>query len=106
MERIVWNDELAILAQNWINQCNFEHDDNINRNWNRDLTVGQNLGQFVNVEPEKVYKEVVKMWFDEYEYFPPSSISPYKRPQGDFQNTQSGGHKKIPKVYCKNFYFY
>ena len=75
MERIVWNDELAILAQNWINQCTFEHDDNINRNWNRDLTVGQNLGQFVNVEPEKVYKEVVKMWFDEYEYFPPSFIS-------------------------------
>ena len=84
MQKISWSNDLAILAQNWINQCTFSHDKNRNRNF-PNLKVGQNLGMIstsANVERENIFETIIKMWFDEYKYFPPSSISPY-RPTND-----------------------
>ena len=79
MQKISWSNDLAILAQNWINQCVFSHDKNQDRNFPK-LTVGQNLGMMStsNVDRENIFETSIKMWFEEYTYFPPNFISPYQ----------------------------
>ena len=48
MQKLSWNNDLAILIQNWLNQCPEDnayegmHDEYRNRNFPK-LTVGQNL---------------------------------------------------------------
>ena len=47
MQKLSWNNDLAILVQNWLNQCpdnnqGMIHDEYSNRNFPK-LTVGQNL---------------------------------------------------------------
>ena len=37
----VWNDELAVIAQRWADQCSFDHD--TNRQKTDGIWVGQNL---------------------------------------------------------------
>jgi len=41
MKKLVWNDELAVIAQRWADQCTFEHD--TNRQKTDGIWVGQNL---------------------------------------------------------------
>ena len=77
MQKISWSNDLAILAQNWINQCVFSHDKNKDRNL-PNLTVGQNLGMMPNVERENIFETTIKMWFEEYKDFPTNFISPYQ----------------------------
>ena len=93
MQKISWNDDLATLAQNWMNQCMFQHESNrINRSF-PDLSVGQNLGYFERNRPydiQSLFRKVIKMWFEEYKYFPPDFISPYQYPYKITQDIQTG----------------
>ena len=41
MKKLVWNEELAVIAQRWADQCIFEHD--TNREKTDGVWVGQNL---------------------------------------------------------------
>ena len=41
MRKLVWNDELAVIAQRWADQCTFEHDES--RHKADGTKAGQNL---------------------------------------------------------------
>jgi hypothetical protein len=103
MQKISWNNDLAILAQNWINQCVFSHDKNKDRNFPK-LKVGQNLGMFSTskVERENIFETIINLWFEEHKYFPPSSISPY-RPTNDpsdyFLKVSTDNNSFLPIIY-------
>ena len=103
MQKISWSNDLAILAQNWINQCVFSHDKNKDRNFPK-LKVGQNLGMIStsNVERENIFETIINLWFEEHKYFPPSSISPY-RPTNDpgdyFLKVLTDNNSFLPIIY-------
>lgn len=103
MQKISWNNDLAILAQNWINQCVFSHDKNKDRNFPK-LKVGQNLGMFSTskVERENIFETIINLWFEEHKYFPPSSISPYRptNETGDyFLKVSTDNNSFLPIIY-------
>ncbi|TRY61987.1 hypothetical protein TCAL_10710 [Tigriopus californicus] len=65
MLEMVWDDELAAIAQRWADQCNFSHDDN------RDVMrfrVGQNLYETTRSHDQRLemtINEGVMGWYDE-----------------------------------------
>ncbi|XP_063227592.1 venom allergen 5-like [Bacillus rossius redtenbacheri] len=66
MQEMVWDDELAAVAQNWADQCTLAHDGS--RNVAR-FKVGQNIASTwttrTNLEPAADFPRQVLAWFDE-----------------------------------------
>ncbi|XP_035222699.1 CRISP/Allergen/PR-1-like isoform X3 [Stegodyphus dumicola] len=82
MLQLVWDDELAAVAQKYAEQCKFEHDcSNCRRVQN--FGVGQNLAiQTTNspTPPQPDWKSAIKSWYDEIAYFSKNYISPFEPP--------------------------
>lgn len=80
MEEMSWSPDLATVAQNWINQCLFEHDSNENRKIPPFKSVGQNLfsSSMTDKPKKKPFELGLNAWFNESKDFPVSFISPYK----------------------------
>ena len=80
MQLMTWNEDLAIVAQHWLNQCLFQHEsDGLLRAFPPFKSVGQNLGQRSMLStPEKNHKIAINQWFEEATLFPLSNLSPYR----------------------------
>ncbi|KAJ8676388.1 hypothetical protein QAD02_012175 [Eretmocerus hayati] len=73
MMEIVWDDELAAMAQNWANRCPEDHDHS--RHVGR-FSVGQNMARAWTTkiptdpyESEPEWKRHIISWFNEYRYY-------------------------------------
>ena len=85
MRKLTWNEDLAMVAQKWADQCIFDHDEN------RAIPGYPHVGQ--NIYLQKISKKVpgihvgktVQKWFDEIYDFDENQIAPF-----DF--TMSTGH--------------
>jgi len=82
MKKMEWNDELAMTAQRWSDQCTFGHDSN--RRMCDGTYAGQNgaLGPHrstvTNDDINAMVGDYVKMWYDEVSRFNASNIEPFK----------------------------
>jgi len=95
MRKLVWNDELAVIAQRWADQCTFEHDPE--RSKLDRTSVGQNLAIFYNsrkfswAEIESSYlAQSVQNWYDEVTKpgFSRWNIKPFQFSSGTGHYTQ------------------
>lgn len=69
MQEMIWDDELAIKAQQWATECIFEHDDN--RELGR-FIMGQNLGVVWSTAPldePNDFPTRIRSWFDEVQKY-------------------------------------
>ena len=86
MQKLSWDNNLATLAQRWVNQCLFQHDSNENKRIPPFGFVGQNLywfttsGSFPSIR--QIYSDALKGWFEEYKDFPVENIKPFTLSQG------------------------
>merc|ERR1711915_25568 len=82
MRQLVWNPELANIAQRWADQCHPGHDRN--RRMKDKSYVGQNYamsGTTARLNPSMLTKGAengVQRWYNEVKSFPPSSIQPFR----------------------------
>ena len=81
MRKLVWNEEIAMIAQKWANQCKFGHDKS--RNKCDGTYVGQNAfwsSQVLKTEEEQLNGVVaaVKSWYSEVEKPFTTSIDPFE----------------------------
>merc|ERR1719334_1579413 len=79
MRKMKWNEELAMIAQRFADQCIFGHDKN--RNICKGSYVGQN--GFIDYTRKKTLEELnasvdkaVKLWYDEVKKMDPSNLKP------------------------------
>jgi len=95
MRKLVWNDELAVIAQRWADQCNYGHD--TEKRKLDGTSVGQNVAHFSNsrkfswAEIESSYlAQSVQMWYDEVTNpgFSSSNIKPFRFTSGTGHYTQ------------------
>ncbi|KAL0129680.1 hypothetical protein PUN28_001742 [Cardiocondyla obscurior] len=75
MPDLVWDDELASIAQRWANQCNFNHDQcrNVGR-----FSVGQNIAITYSSGENKSLESMIQSWYDEVTKFDKNEIFSYK----------------------------
>lgn len=87
MMELVWDNELAAVAQAHAKQCRFHHDCYSCRRVSR-FTAGQNMflhySSSLRLRPTN-WASVVKSWFDEYRLFNPDEID-------SFHTVQDSGH--------------
>ncbi|GIX99830.1 hypothetical protein CDAR_460641 [Caerostris darwini] len=78
MLEMVWDNELAAVAQKHAEQCKFEHDCNECREVDR-FSVGQNIYEGMSSGPPKHsdWEPMVKSFYDEVSMFDKSYIKPY-----------------------------
>ncbi|KFM60493.1 Venom allergen 5, partial [Stegodyphus mimosarum] len=78
MLEMVWDDELAAVAQKHAEQCNFQHDCSDCRRVER-FRVGQNIYIAMNSEPPKKqdWDRVIKDFYDEVSTFNRNYIKPF-----------------------------
>lgn len=86
MLEMVWDNELAAIAQKRAEQCEFSHDcANCRRVQN--FGVGQNIAnEFITnspVIPPSNWPLAVEGWYDEIQYFPPNYISSFVAPTSE-----------------------
>ncbi|BHF61644.1 SCP / Tpx-1 / Ag5 / PR-1 / Sc7 of extracellular domains [Sparganum proliferum] len=62
MQDMVYDEELEVLAQKWVNRCKFEHP---SRSEEEYRLSGQNLGATGGLDGEASIRKVMKMWYDE-----------------------------------------
>ena len=83
MNDLTWDDDLALVAQRWADQCSHPevtpHD--ILRNSSGFPYVGQNRADsWSNVYArERDYRGMVQSWYDEVKDFPSYGVSPYSK---------------------------
>merc|ERR1711872_739211 len=95
MRKLVWNDELAEVAQRWVDQCKGPVHD-MNRNMCDGTLVGQNVywssSSWSSTEDQLMASvdEVVTGWYSEVEFpgFDSSNISPFQSVPGAGHYTQ------------------
>ncbi|XP_077484583.1 uncharacterized protein LOC144094540 isoform X2 [Amblyomma americanum] len=90
MMKLVWDNELAAVAQAHANQCRFHHDCYSCRRVSR-FNAGQNL--FLHYSSSLQSKPtdwagVVKSWFDEYKLFDPSEVDAFRTVEDSGHFTQ------------------
>lgn len=77
-----WNTELAQIAQNYANKCIFQHNGNRNSQSMTYQYVGENL--YITSSSEVSYREHVKAWYDEVQYYDYGSNSCSNPPCGHY----------------------
>ena len=78
MRELVWDDELAAIAQRWAEQCSFGHDENRDV---RRFKVGQNVFETTRsrAQPNSaLIRDGVNSWFDEVKDFSNNDIEVYQ----------------------------
>ncbi|CAG0923905.1 unnamed protein product [Notodromas monacha] len=85
MAKLVWNDEAAAIAQLWVDQCTFNHDQERSTvKTGKSITNGQNL--YMGMGPGDLdIDDAINAWFEEVKSFSPSSVT-------NFQFSMSTGH--------------
>jgi len=82
MKRMVWSEELAVIAQRWADQCTFSHDavryklDNTSVGQNMALRWSSKYEKKNDVEDE--LPNFVQRWYDEVKDFDSNNIDPFK----------------------------
>ncbi|XP_047499107.1 venom allergen 5-like, partial [Penaeus chinensis] len=80
MRELVWNDELALVAQAWASQCPYGHDDYPQRRiCSRDYEVGQNIHYYWGYAPEPDWPRAVNSWYDEVADMPREVAADFKK---------------------------
>ncbi|XP_069981484.1 venom allergen 5-like isoform X2 [Penaeus vannamei] len=77
MRLMVWDDELATVAQGHADQCIFRHECIDCRRVKR-FAVGQNLYLDKTFNESKVWKKAIQTWYGEVSDFSPADIDPYR----------------------------
>lgn len=74
MPDLVWDDELAQVAQRWVNQCKVGSDEcrNVDR-----FNVGQNLAEEESTKSDTKLEDLIHLWFGEFKHFNPEEVSKY-----------------------------
>lgn len=72
MQQLVWNDELAQVAQAWASACPDYHDcQDCRRVLSRDYYVGQNIFyEWSSSNGGSVWETAVRLWYEEVKYVP------------------------------------
>lgn len=79
MKEMVWNEELAYVAQAWASQCPRGHDQARNRRiCSRDYQVGQNIYYYWGFNEEPDWKQAVNQWYDEVADMPKEFASSFQ----------------------------
>jgi len=80
MRQLVWDQELARIAQAHANQCRFAHDCSECRSVGRWSHVGQNIYIYKQTlrRPDVDWTRAMARWFDEVKLFRSRDISPFK----------------------------
>merc|ERR1712215_20615 len=81
MRKVVWNNEIAMIAQKWANQCKFGHDQS--RNKCDGKYVGQNVywsSVMMKTQKEQLkgVVDAIKSWYSEVKKPFTTSIDPFK----------------------------
>ncbi|CAL4085498.1 unnamed protein product, partial [Meganyctiphanes norvegica] len=82
MREMVWNDQLAEVAQAWAEQCAKGHDLMNNRRIcdSTYRTVGQNVFNNLGHADVHLWENAVKAWYGEVEHMPNTDVSSYQDP--------------------------
>lgn len=86
MKKLVWDDELAIMAQRWVNQCIILKMHDPCRKVDR-FSTGQNMGaiatkpiHLANKRPN--WERIIRMWYNEVSRFNNSITNSYRNVKG------------------------
>ena len=90
MNELIWDDDLAYVAQRWADQCSDGHDRSRLIDGHTEFPfVGQNVAYIITTssgqsKTNRNYDKLVKAWYDEVVDFPKSSVSAFnsKSPSG------------------------
>nr|XP_045612774.1 venom allergen 5-like isoform X1 [Procambarus clarkii] len=78
IREVVWNDELAQVAQAWASQCPTGHDTyNQRRICSRSYFVGQNIYFQWSTNPASVWEKAVQAWYNEVQYMPNTNVAAF-----------------------------
>ncbi|XP_042218919.1 venom allergen 5-like isoform X2 [Homarus americanus] len=78
IQQLVWNDELAQVAEAWASQCRRGHDGYPKRKiCSRNYVVGQNIFYQWSNNPASVWTKAVKSWYNEVSYMPNTYVSTF-----------------------------
>jgi len=82
MKEMVWNDQLAEVAQAWAEQCPKTHDHPMNRRiCDGDYkNTGQNIFNNLGHADKHMWEKAVQFWYDEVEYMPNTDVDTYQAP--------------------------
>nr|XP_012222954.1 PREDICTED: LOW QUALITY PROTEIN: venom allergen 3-like [Linepithema humile] len=86
MPNLTWDDELATVAQRWVDQCLIQHDQcrNVPR-----FVVGQNLAVTMNsAENNTPVEDMISMWYDEVAQFDSNQVKRFTDGNGVGHYTQ------------------
>ncbi|XP_045605492.1 venom allergen 5.01 [Procambarus clarkii] len=79
MRQVVWNDELADVAQAWAAQCPRGHDASKERNiCSRDYFVGQNIHYYWGYDEDSDWSRGINEWYDEVADMPSSYVAAFQ----------------------------
>ncbi|XP_077561568.1 CRISP/Allergen/PR-1-like [Haemaphysalis longicornis] len=77
MQELLWDDDLARVAQAWAEQCERKHDPGIDRCTRRFQAVGQNLGNTLTQDVSGTnWPGIITAWFEEYKIYRPQPSGP------------------------------
>ncbi|XP_063606364.1 uncharacterized protein LOC134781210 [Penaeus indicus] len=78
IRELVWNDELAQVAQAWAEQCKGGHDGYAKRRiCSRNYAVGQNVFRKWGQNPESVWAEAIQSWYKEVANMPNTYVDKF-----------------------------
>ncbi|KAG7161835.1 venom allergen 5.02-like [Homarus americanus] len=84
MKVLLWNDELATVAQAWASQCLYEHDGvNKRKICSRDYDVGQNLYYLWDKNSVSNWAVAIEKWYEEVVKAASTSVSRFQGDQPD-----------------------
>lgn len=82
MRELVWNDQLAEVAQAWAEQCPKTHDLPMNRRIcdGAYRNTGQNIYNNLGHTDQHLWESAVKSWYGEVEFMPNTDVGTYQAP--------------------------
>lgn len=79
MKKLKWNDELAMIAQRWANQCPQNHDEN-RMSPDFDHDPGQNMANIWTSHQEEVdLQQRIEDWYSEIVHFPSQNVGSFSQ---------------------------
>ncbi|CAD7091196.1 unnamed protein product [Hermetia illucens] len=100
MATVVWDNELATLAQVWVKQCVAENDEC--RNTDRFNSVGQNVHSTLksnNFDIPTLINEILDEWYNEYSAMTAAEISAYTA-DDTYRNFAQLAVDKVTRIGC------
>ncbi|GAB6028796.1 hypothetical protein CHUAL_004608 [Chamberlinius hualienensis] len=63
MHKLIWDENLSKLAQDWANHCKFSHNEPIDSKFE---AIGQNVAEIIKDVPDKSIIHAINNWFNEH----------------------------------------